>query len=288
MNLDNILSEAAKQLKSHNVEDSQAEAILLLRHILKISTEEIYINPSRNLSPDEYDSFQKLLTRRITGEPAAYILNHKEFFGLDFYVDQRVLIPRPETELLVEETLKVLQKFDKEITSHKRKINVADIGTGCGNIAISLAMHSNNINIFAVDSSLLALEVALTNCINHHVESSIRLLQGNNIDPIPYPVDIIVANLPYIKQSELTSLQPEITHFEPCTALNGGDNGLNHITQLLSQISKCLSKPRCVLLEIGAGQSKPVAMIIDSLLPQYHHEFKKDLNDIDRVVVIDQ
>jgi release factor glutamine methyltransferase len=287
MNLENTLLKAIEELNSHNIKEPQIEAIILLGHVLNLSKEQIYTNPCTNLDPNANEAFQRLIARRILGEPAAYILNHKEFFGLDFFVDQRVLIPRPETELLVEEILKLSKDKLNTVSDSNKTIFVADVGTGCGNIAISLALNNVNLKIFATDISSSSLEVARINCDRHNVGEQVILLQGKYLEPITSPIDFVVANLPYIERAEIQRLQPEIVHFEPHLALDGGIDGLDHITELLTQLSKRNAKPRFIILEIGAGQTQLISSLISSLLPESNFEFISDLNDIKRVVKIE-
>ncbi len=161
------------------------------------------------------------------------------------------------------------------------------MGTGCGNIAISLALNNEYLNILAVDSSIEALEVARLNCQHHETGNRITFLHSNYLEAITCPVDIVVANLPYIRRSELPELQPEILQFEPMLALDGGDSGLNHINQLLVQIQQKPIKPWGILLEIGADQDLAVSHEITALLPECKFEFVSDLNGIKRVVKID-
>ena len=261
MTLQETLRNAVDKLNSFKIAEAQFEARILLGHVLKISAAEIYTKLDSNLSPESLELFSRLLQRRIDGEPTAYILNRKEFFGIDFFVDQRVLIPRPETELLVEETLKFIREKSTEMSNRSRHLLIADVGTGCGNIAISLALNNEYLNILAMDSSIEALEVARLNCQHHKTGNRITFLHGNYLEAITCPVDIVVANLPYIRRSELPELQPEILQFEPMLALDGGDSGLYHINQLLVQIEQKPIKPWGILLEIGADQELAVSTI---------------------------
>jgi release factor glutamine methyltransferase len=287
MTLQKTLRKAVAELNSFKIADAHFEARILLGHVLKISAVEIYTKPDSNLSAESAELFSRLLQRRIEGEPTAYILNFKEFFGIDFFVDQRVLIPRPETELLVEETLKFFQEKTNNMSHCREQPLIAEVGTGCGNIAISLALNNEYLNIFAVDSSIKALEVARLNCQRHRIGNRITFLHGKYLEAITCPVDIVVANLPYIRKSELPKLQSEILHFEPTLALDGGATGLDHITQLLAQIKERPIKPYGILLEIGAGQELSVSSLITALLPNCEFEFVSDLNGIKRVVKID-
>ncbi len=244
MTLKQAFSHARETLTTNNIEDASLESELLLRHALKISRVQLYLNLDYELSSKEEETLWHLIERHLSGEPIAYITGHREFYGLDFYVDPSVLIPRPESELLVEKTLKLAQT--------RTVATIAEIGTGCGAIAISLALNLPLAKIYATDISAPALEVALFNCQNHGVVNRICLLQGDMLDPLPEPVDLIVTNLPYVKESELPPICS--ANFEPLLALNGGSDGLEKIRQLCHQLNNQLCPEGCLLLEIGQGQ----------------------------------
>ena len=272
MTLRQALSRAKGILAANNIEDAHLECELLLRHALKISRVQLYLDLDHELSPEQEGTFWNLITRCLNGEPTAYITGHREFYGLDFYVDSRVLIPRPESELLVEKALSLAQ--------NRTASTIAEIGTGCGAIAISLALNLPLAKIYATDISASALQVALLNCQKHEVADRICLLQGNLLQPLPEPVDLIIANLPYIRESEL----PNSVNFEPLLALNGGSDGLEKIRQLRSQLGDKLHPKGCLLLEIGQGQRRAVTTLLRSLFPSAKIKVAPDLSGIDRVV----
>jgi release factor glutamine methyltransferase len=282
MILAQALQQSAHTLSLNGIDDSHTEARMLLGHITKLSPVQIYTQPERTLSREQENNLQELVERRLCHEPAAYIVNHREFYGIDFYVDYRVLIPRPETELLVDTAIEFASS-----TCLASSPLIADIGTGCGAIAISLALNLPHSQIYATDVSPLALEVARLNCKSHNVTDRIILLQGNLLEPLPESVDILVANLPYIKSSELANLSPEIIQFEPRMAIDGGENGLDYIRQLLEQAEDRINTSGCLLLEIGQNQEKDLSNLIRSLLKKVNFVFISDLNGIKRVVKID-
>jgi len=284
MTLAQALQQSANILSLNGIEDSHIEARMLLGHITKLSTVQIYIQPELILSHEQEKQLQELVKRRLHHEPPAYIVNHREFYGIDFYVDPRVLIPRPETELLIDTAL----EFASSSKTHLEKpLLIADIGTGCGAIAISLALNLPHSKIYATDISPLALKVAKLNCAHHNVTDQIILLKGNLLKPLPEPVDLLVANLPYIKSSELANLSPEITNFEPKTALDGGESGLDHIRQLLEQAGGRINTKGCLLLEIGHNQEREVRHLINICFGKIRVGFISDSNGINRVVKID-
>ena len=276
MILEQALYRAREILDASDIEDACLEAKLFLRHTLKISQVQLYLDFNRELSPEDEESFQQLVSRRLKGEPSAYITGHREFYCLDIYVNSKVLIPRPESELLVDKAI--------EITQKAKISTVAEIGTGSGAIAISLALNLSATKIYATDISLSALNVASFNCQKHGVEDKICLLPGDILDPLPEPVDLIIANLPYVKESELA--KSNAPDFEPALALNGGNDGLAKIYQLCRQVNSKLNSPGYLLLEIGQGQANQVAGFLYRLFPSAGIEIIPDLGGIDRLLSI--
>ncbi len=266
------LGDARRVLADSNIEDTPLECELLLRHTLKTSRVQLYLDLDRELSPEQKEIFWGLVGRRLSGEPTAYVTGHREFYGLDFYVDHRVLIPRPETELLVEKAISLAQDYPDA--------TIAEIGTGCGAIAVCLALNLPQAEIYATDYSADALEVALFNCQKYGVADRICLLYGNLLAPLPERVDLIVANLPYVKELEL--LQVRI--FEPLLALDGGSDGLEKIRQLCHQLGSKLHPGGHLLLEIGQGQRTAVTNLLCSCFPSAEIEITPDLGGIDRLV----
>ena len=269
-----ILSQARAVLSACDIEDTMLEVEILMRHILGISQTELYIELDRELSPEEDGKFWSLIKRRLGGEPSAYLTGHREFYALDFNVDADVLIPRPESELLVDKTLKLLR--------HHPISTIAEIGTGCGAIAISLSLNLPQAKIYATDISAAALKVAQLNCQKHGVADRIYLLEGDMLDPLPEMVDLVVANLPYVRETELSRVST--LNIEPSLALNGGADGLEKIRQLCSQISDKLRPGGCLLLEIGQGQGEAISTFLSNLFPAAEIELIQDLNSINRVV----
>lgn len=270
------------ELAAANLDCATTEAELLLRHVLGISKTQIYSEPEQLLTTREINRLRHLTQRRLLHEPIAYILRCCEFYGIEFYIDHRALIPRPETELLVEEAI----NFARHHFSPGNKLTIADIGTGSGAIAISLALALPKVKIYATDISASALEVANINRRRYKVDSQVELLQGNLLEPLPEPVDTIVANLPYIRNCELQTLSPEITNFEPTLAIAGGNDGWDKIRLLLDQVPGKLRPEGYLLLEIGQRQDKAVSSMINSYFPQARVELIPDLSGINRVVRI--
>ncbi len=266
------LERAREILVAHGVEDASLECELLLRHALVISRVQLYQDFNCEISPPLAETFRELIQRRLNGEPSAYITGHREFYGLDFVVDTRVLIPRPESELLVERALALSQRHQLSA--------IAEIGTGCGAIAINLALNLPQIKIYAADVSAVALAVARLNCQKHGVTHRVHLLQGDMLDPLPETVDLIIANLPYLREAELSS---EVS-YEPRLALNGGADGLDKMRHLAEQIGNKLQTGGALLLEIGQGQEQAVTALLRSRFSSVEIELFPDLSGIERVV----
>jgi release factor glutamine methyltransferase len=268
------LAQARGTLADNNIDDATLEGEILLRHVLGINRSQLFADLDGNVSPAQAENLEQLLERRLSGEPSAYITGHREFYDLDFKVNRHVLIPRPESELLVEKALSLCR-------SHAISI-IADIGTGCGAIAISLAKNLPAATIYATDISPQALEVAGENCLRHGVTDKVVLLQGDMLGALPEPVDLIVANLPYVREAELPGSGP--LSFEPRLALNGGKDGLDRISILCRQGGEKLRNNGSMLLEIGQGQTQAVKAIMHESFPSALIEIDRDLAGIERVI----
>ena len=275
------LHKASKTLAAHLFEEASLEAEILLMHVLGIDRAKLYAVLGEELSEGDAEVLAQLVNRRLTNEPVAYIVGHREFFGYDFHVAPGVLIPRPESELLVEETLDFVRGYFPE-----EDPIVAEIGTGSGAIAISLALILPKAEIYATDISASALEIARVNCERHGVQDRVHLLEGDVLAPLPEPVDIIIANLPYIGDEELDELGDEIRMFEPLEALAGGGDGLDKVRQLLVKVGEKLRPEGLVLLEIGYVQRGAAASLRLLLPPAASVGLVKDLGGRERVLKI--
>jgi release factor glutamine methyltransferase len=269
-----ILGLARETLAANDIEDFSLESEILLRHILGMDRAQFYLELDRKPSSQQKRIFWQLIRRRLNHEPTAYITGQREFYGLDFYVSPDVLIPRPESELLVEKALELAQNHDAP--------SIADIGTGCGAIAVSLAISLPQATVFATDISEAALEVARLNCQRHGMADRVLLMRGDMLEPLPQPVDIIVANLPYVRQPELAKVNTR--DHEPALALDGGRDGLEKIRRLCRQAGDKLRPKGCLLLEVGLGQGGEVVSLLHSLFPSAGIQVTPDLSGIDRIV----
>ncbi|HUK41219.1 MAG TPA: peptide chain release factor N(5)-glutamine methyltransferase [Candidatus Acidoferrales bacterium] len=251
------LAEAAQFLTHAGIESARLDAEVLLGHALGMERAELYIRRDSALTCDDGKRFQELLARRAKSEPVAYITGHKEFWSLDLMVTPDVLIPRPETELLVELTLAQVAA-----DSPKTPLKILDIGTGSGAVAIALAKELPTARIWAVDASAAALIIANSNARRHGVAERIRFLHGNLFDPITelgQSFDFIVSNPPYVLTKEITTLAREIHDWEPKIALDGGPDGLDYYRRIIAQTHEYLAPEGRVLLEIGAEIGAAIA-----------------------------
>jgi release factor glutamine methyltransferase len=270
------LREASQLLEDHDIPDARFEARFLLARVLHMPAARLYSSPERQMTTDKLAVLGRLLERRLAHEPAAYIVGEREFFGHDFKVTPAVLIPRPETELLVEKAI--------EFASSHACRTAADVGTGSGAIAVSLALALRDVMVYATDISLPALDVARQNCHKHGVLDRVRLLAGDLLQPLPEPVDIIAANLPYVADSELATLAPEIKQFEPHIALLGGPEGLSPYRKLLRTVTAKINPGGCLLLEISPGQTRAILHMAREFVPRADLAVFRDLGGLERAV----
>jgi release factor glutamine methyltransferase len=250
-----ILSWAEAELILLGVSTPRLDAEVLLAHSLGTNRAGLYARLHADLSLTQITAFQQRVYRRLQGEPVQYITGVQEFWSLEFAVDQRVLIPRPETELVVETALRLL--FPVPGPLPLAPCRILDVGTGSGCLAIALATELPATEIWATDISSDALAVAATNAHRHNVHQRVRFLQGDLFAPVAdqgYIFDLIVSNPPYIARHDLLTLQPEVRDWEPRYALDGGEDGLNFYRHLLAEAPRYLSTNGWLVLEIGDGQ----------------------------------
>jgi release factor glutamine methyltransferase len=269
------LAQAATQLRAQGVETPRLDAELLLVHVLDVNRAALFTWPDRRLTPKELTHFRDLAARRAAREPLAYVVGHREFFGLDFMVDSRVLIPRPETELLVEHVLRLAQ-------NRPSALRIADVGAGSGAIVVTLAVRLPRAVLYALDDSPAALALTAENARRHGVADRITCLQGDLLASLPVPVDLITANLPYVTTEELRHLVPEIRDYEPGAALDGGPDGLD----LMATAAPCLQPGGAILLEIGANQGAAVTSLAHEHFPQAGVQVFQDYAGLDRLVIM--
>jgi release factor glutamine methyltransferase len=274
-----VLQQAIQTLQNAEVDEARLNAELLLAYTLGLNRAAILAQPDRQLTPKELTRFRDLVARRVAREPLPYITGHREFFGLDFVVDARVLIPRPETELLVEHALRIARPLP-------RLLEIADVGAGSGAIAVTLAVHLPHATVYALDASAGALAVTAENARRHNVAGRVHCGQGDLLAPLAAPVDLIAANLPYVTTGEWTDLLPEIRDNEPRAALDGGPDGLDAIRRLLATAVPHLRPGGVLLLEIGASQGSAVTSLARRCFPAADLQLHRDYAGLDRLVIV--
>lgn len=269
-----LLQWAARDFASKGMSDARLSAEVLLSHVLKTNRVGLYLKFDLPTDDSQREQFKELVQRRRRGEPVAYLVEEKEFYSLRFHVDPRVLIPRPETELLVDEARESLKRMG--IPSPR----ICDVGTGSGVLAITLKRYFPEANITAVDVRADALEVARENA--GRLETEIHFMESDLLTGCEGPFDLVVANLPYIPDSDLPFLPTDVRDFEPHSALGGGSNGLALIRKLVTQARDFL-RPGVLLLEIGINQDEAVTEFLRQ--EGYTVEtVRKDFAGIPRVV----
>ncbi|MFB0528128.1 MAG: peptide chain release factor N(5)-glutamine methyltransferase [bacterium] len=287
-----ILDKVTRYLKRKGIPEPRIDAEVLLAHVLKIERLEIYLNLDCQVTEKELSAYKKLIERRIRREPVAFIIGHKEFMGLKFFLNRDVLIPRPETEILVEKVIEKLQNIKKSKSYGYERDNspvIVDLCTGSGNIAISLARNIASCKIYATDISEGAIQVARKNAKFHNVKGKIEFLLGDLFSPLEklssnLAVDFIVSNPPYVKSKDLVLLPPEIKK-EPLSALEGGNEGLNFYQRIIPEALKYLIDGGYLIMEIGDYQGKAVVNLIKKEKQFYPPQLVKDYAGLDRVVV---
>jgi len=279
--ISSLLTWSTEYFTKHHIDNPHLEAEILLSHALKLKRIELYIKHDKELNESELASYKTLILRRAKKEPSAYIIGNKAFMSLDFIVSPAVLIPRPETEHLVEAVI----DYSKTV---EYPINILDIGTGSGAIAISLANYIKNATVMAIDISNDSLLIAKQNAKKHEVESRITFLQSDLYSNIPSlnKFDVIVSNPPYIPSIEVEKLQEEIIKYEPIKALDGGDDGMALYSKIIPGSIAYLKSKGYLILEIGQGQFLSVNKIIVDTGLFNEAKIIKDYADIERIVIV--
>lgn len=276
-----ILNQAVEKLRLAGIDRPRTNAELLLGAVLNKSKVDLYLDKNRILTSDEIEKFNQYLKERISHRPVQYIIGTVEFFGLEFKVDERVLIPRPETETLVEVVIEQLV--------NRENPRIIDLGTGSAAIAISLATNLNSPFIYATDVSKDALEVAKENAIRNNVENQIEFLCGDLFEPLKNKnlegqIDCVVSNPPYVSKDELGTLPREIKDYEPIVALESEKDGLFFHKKIIEDSPHLLKKGGLLVLETAFDQAGKVADLLRQSENYNNIEIIKDLGRIDRVL----
>ncbi len=267
--------------RSRQVESPRASAEILLAHTLVLKRIDLYLRYDQPLAETELVAYKALIKRRAQREPVAYIVGNKEFWSMGLAVSPAVLIPRPETECLVERALDFLNNAHGQKTAR-----ILELGTGSGAISLALAAERPDDRLYACDYSLAALAVARQNARHHNLAQSVRFFAADWFDPmkpVAAPFDLIISNPPYIPTEQIEKLQPEILQYEPKSALNGGVDGLDAVRNIVSEAAMRLSPQGALMLEIGYDQ-KEALVAIAAMYPAYESpRFYTDYAGLDRV-----
>ena len=283
-----LMTEARDELRQAGVDSAPLEARLLLAHALGIAGDQLLLAPDMEVPWEAESGFREALRRRLTREPLFYILGEREFYGLVLHVDSRALIPRPETELLVEEALAVIRAGRQE---HRdgTGLQIADIGTGSGCVVVALAMQLPGARFIATDLAGEALEVAAINAGRHGVADRITFAQGDLLAPLSERMHIIVANPPYVPKENLATIQAEIRDHEPRVAVDGGNGGMTIAERLIAQAPPALRPGGWLFMEVGYGQASVMVDAAKAAFgPDATIDMALDLAGVSRVVRVNQ
>ncbi len=253
-----LLHRATEFLLENGIDDARLDAEVLLAHVLKMRRLYLYVHLELNLVDEDINAYKELLHRRVAHVPVAQLIGNKEFMGLEFNITPDVLIPRPETEIMVQMAIEILGPI-------KQPITVADIGTGSGAIAVSMLHYLDNVTVDAVDISAAAIDVAKSNAEKLGVANRLNCFEGDLLQPLSgRKYDAIISNPPYIPTPVIAELAPEVAEHEPRLALDGGDDGLKYYHRIIDDAVALLKPDGFLALEVGTDQSAPVKRMLES------------------------
>ncbi len=276
MNLEKLIREATHLLKKNFIKSADLDSEILMSKVINENRDYVILNLNKNLDKKKIDTYKSLVAQRSKGKPVAYIVEKKDFWKYEFKVSKHVLIPRPDTELIVDEVLK--------LTKNKYKLKVLDIGIGSGCILLSILKEKNDFYGTGVDISKKCLNLSKINALSLGVSSRLKLF-NSNIDNFNYgKYDLIISNPPYINKLDLKCLEKDVIDFEPKIALYGGINGLSEINKVINKSSKLLKKKGRFILEIGYDQKNNVKKLLKNK-GFYINKILKDLANKDRCIV---
>lgn len=278
MKVKDLITYGKNLLQKNNIEDSQTISKILMEYILGIEKSKLIINEEKEITEDDKTRYYLALIEIIQGTPIQYITNRQEFMKLEFYVDENVLIPQPDTEILVEEVIEIAKKVNGNL-------NILDICTGSGCIGISVAKNIEKANIVMTDISKKALEIAKIN-YNKNIEEEkiVKFIESNMFEKIEEKFDIIVSNPPYIETKTIECLEKEVQR-EPHIALDGGKDGLDFYRILVSESYEYLNDNGYLCMEIGYNQKEAVIKLIKESRKYKEIYSKKDLSGNDRIII---
>lgn len=287
MTVEQLLKKGIEILQEGDLSNPFLDAQLLLCYALNVDKIYIYTQKDRQVNEENVDNFLRLVDKRKSGYPLQYIIRKQEFMGLDFFVKEGVLVPRPDTEILVETVINIVEKGQFK---DKDELKIVDIGAGSGAITLSLAHYIKNAFVYSVDISEEALKVAKKNCDNMNLQDRVKFLQGDLLNPLKEynllkNIDIIVSNPPYIPSKDIEDLQTEVSKYEPRLALDGGEDGLKYYRRIIEQSTDYLVDGGLLAFEIGYDQGKEVSELLRQNKNFEDIRVIKDLAGHDRVVV---
>ncbi len=271
---------AAAELESAGIDDARFEAEVLLRHATGLNRAQLYASLTDEVDPGAAERFQVALAERTTRKPLAYITGTREFYRLEFRVTPDVLIPRPESELLVDAALDHMRQ------ARLRAAQVADVGAGSGAVGIALARHRRGVQLICSDVSRDALMVARDNAVRLLRRPNASFVQGDLLTPLPGPFHCVVANLPYIPEERLDELEPEVAEHEPRIALTPGTKGTELILRLITQLPSRLHPNGIAVLEVDPGQESAIADAAQQMLPNADIAVLDDVSQRPRAIRI--
>ena len=276
MNINSAIIQGAKVLKENLIKNAYLDSEILMTKAIQKDRKYILLNSKRDLNKDDLNTFQKLIIKRSNGKPIAYLTNKKFFWNSEFFISDGILIPRPDTELLIEKVL--------DLTAYKKTLNILEIGVGSGCILLSILKERKSFYGTGIDISKSCLNISKLNAIKLKVSSKLKLYKSN-VDKFTLgKYDLIISNPPYIKKSKLKYLEKDVAKFEPKLALDGGIDGLSEIRKVIKKSSELIKKNGKFILEIGFDQKNSVISLL-KIEGFYINSVNKDLANNDRCIV---
>lgn len=273
---------ATTYFDTHDIDSPRATAEILLSHVLNTRRIDLYLRYDQPLTPDELERFKALIKRRMNREPVAYILGCKEFWSMGLHITRDVLIPRPETECLVEKSLEMLA-----MDANMKSKLILELGTGCGAVILALASENPRHSYWATDISINAIRIARQNAMQNDLNGKIHFIAGDWFAPLGSKTgvfDLIVSNPPYIKSGDLAQLQPEIHAYEPLLALDGAADGLHCLRHIIQSAYRFLKPAGALILEIGHDQKASLKQMIAECGEYEGVSFYQDYSGYDRIL----
>ena len=276
MNIQTALKNACLELQKNKISSALLDSELLLSKVIKKDRKFILLNPDKKLDKNDQKSFEDLISKRSKGKPIAYLTGHKSFWNYDFKVSEKVLIPRPDSEIIIEQVLKIYK--------NKEKINFLEVGVGSGCLALSILKEKKSFLATGVDLSQDCIEICRYNANKLGVTNRVKLIKSDVDNLNFHKYDLIISNPPYIKNLDINKLNKEVKNYEPKLALKGGLEGLSIIRKVIEKSSELIKTNGKLILEIGYDQKEPVKKMLNEN-NYYINDILKDLAKNDRCIV---